>query len=304
MKLENFDIDIFVGHLNELETHLKESIEEDPDYSGEADELMESIHLLQKEFGEKGRKKLTQKKFDELIPHIYLISQTLKELYRVFNEEDGEESEDDDDQLEFEDFEDDEYDEDDEEYDDDDDNEEYEDDEYDHELCEEEFEEFRELHRKMIDCFLESDQIKALSEKEQDSSEFVLDAFLEYISLVGSPDVLEWSRQMVREVCLERFPEKVIAEPELFELVAPVLHAFFRFLYEEEEVLLAPELGKYLETIQDEIPIAAANKDLWGREKRFAIEAMEAEVDLEDPEQLQDFIQRFNANLLEKAAKD
>jgi hypothetical protein len=124
MKKEEFKVNEFKTLLSELQGHLQEAIRQDPEYQGEADDLIKVMERLQTELKEvKSDEDFTEEKYEELLPDMLLVLAFLNEIVAA-DEEGDEEWEDDEDDLDddFDDF-------DEEEFEDDFDEEEFEDDE-------------------------------------------------------------------------------------------------------------------------------------------------------------------------------
>lgn len=105
MKKEEFKVNEFKTLLSELQGHLQEAIRQDPEYQGEADDLIQVMKRLQTELKDvKSDEDFTEEKYEELLPDMLLVLAFLNEI--VAADEEGDEEWEDEDDLDddFDDF--------------------------------------------------------------------------------------------------------------------------------------------------------------------------------------------------------
>ena len=147
-------------------------------------------------------------------------------------------------------------------------------------------------------AFARTPEFAGLSVPHQQEAESVLELFARYNyeHLGLSPD--DWDRGAVVECCTEILPRKVSAGPVFFEAMGPVLGRFFRFLQAQSMLSGAGRLAKAVEELGDEIATNAEAPGSWGPAKHLAMAALEAGVDFQDPKSLNDFMSRYNDQLI------
>ena len=124
---------------------------------------------------------------------------------------------------------------------------------------------------------------------------FAIDFCGDYVD--GRP--LRWSPVVVELFMADWLPRKVLAEPELFERVPEVLPDWVAYAGRRRGVPPDPlrEAVAAVAHYRDEMLEATSDPDAWGPAKVFAVAALEAGVDLADPDAVGRFIERYNGGL-------
>jgi hypothetical protein len=79
MKEREFNLEEFRNHLEQLEKELSAGIQQDPDYQGEIDEIIESLKRLTQE--------LKDKKYQQVLPDLFRVLEFLDMIEENFEEE-------------------------------------------------------------------------------------------------------------------------------------------------------------------------------------------------------------------------
>lgn len=144
------------------------------------------------------------------------------------------------------------------------------------------------------DEFEKSEEYLGLSADEREQSAFITGAFadLMYGYYLETPE--EWSTDSLQECRLALLPRKVMAGPEFYEAVEPVLTAFFAFLQKKGYIKNAADLTKRLKRVAGRMVKSADSPGNWGWAKALFTQAIEDGVDLTDEDEMQKYIDRFN----------
>ncbi|PIQ27562.1 hypothetical protein COW36_16495 [bacterium (Candidatus Blackallbacteria) CG17_big_fil_post_rev_8_21_14_2_50_48_46] len=142
-------------------------------------------------------------------------------------------------------------------------------------------------------AFLKSPEYFNLSEDAQDESGPVILGFGEYMFSYRSLSPAEWAPDAAQECCLEDFPAHMIAEPNFFESVSPVLVAFFEFLGRERQYLQAKDLSERVSGLKDEITRLSEDPARWSKEKLLIMQATLDGHDLNDLDILVDYARSY-----------
>jgi hypothetical protein len=113
----------------------------------------------------------------------------------------------------------------------------------------------------------------------------------------GGP--LRWSPVVVEIFMTSWLARKVTREPGFFEHVPDVLRDWVKYAGRREGAPSAP-LREAVATVEDyrqEMLDAISDPEAWGPAKSFAVAALDAGVDLADPEQVEAFVERYNDGL-------
>ncbi|MFN0174066.1 MAG: hypothetical protein ACKVU0_05410 [Saprospiraceae bacterium] len=146
--------------------------------------------------------------------------------------------------------------------------------------------------------FEESPQYATLGLDAQASAPSIILSFADYAFNYCGDQLADWTIGTLHEVSLELFPRKFTAEIEYFEHIGLVLNQFFGFLEEKRYLKNAGHLQQEIQKIAPQIIREAKNPKNWGMAKTFAMEAIDAGVDLSDTNAMNGFMANFNANLL------
>ncbi|MEO5349954.1 MAG: hypothetical protein H7836_09930 [Magnetococcus sp. YQC-3] len=147
--------------------------------------------------------------------------------------------------------------------------------------------------------FVNSEQFKALSELEQEEAELIVIHFADLMYVRHGTTPKRWNIADMEACCTEGFPFEIAAEPDFFELIAPVLSAFFRFLEEEEILLSAGLLARRVEQLGERIVDNAANPAMWGPAKTILATAVRAGLDMNSREEINFFMEHCNREIVE-----
>ncbi len=79
MEEKEFDLNEFREHLHQLETQLKNGVKEDPDYQGEADEVLGALKRLKKE--------LQDSKYEKFLPDLFLVLDFLGTVQNAYEDD-------------------------------------------------------------------------------------------------------------------------------------------------------------------------------------------------------------------------
>jgi hypothetical protein len=152
--------------------------------------------------------------------------------------------------------------------------------------------------------FLESPYFAELSDQGRADGHFIVSVFgdLMYSHEAESPQ--EWSPTSLDEVCVKWAPAKITAKDECFEVMAPVLATFFRFLADNDYQPQAERLATKVAQLGPSIVENAQDPGNWGPSKACAMAAIGAGVDLHDQDEMNAFMARYNEMLTTSAQSD
>jgi hypothetical protein len=129
-------------------------------------------------------------------------------------------------------------------------------------------------------------------EDGEDVAQLVIDFGAAYNH--GGP--LRWSPVVVEIFMTSWVARKVTREPGFFERVPDVLRDWVKYAGRRRGVPPAP-LGEAIAAVEEyseEMLATVDDPESWGPAKTFAVAALEAGVDLTDPDQLNRFIEKYN----------
>ncbi len=147
------------------------------------------------------------------------------------------------------------------------------------------------------DEFQKSEEYLGLSAGERRQSRFVTGVFADLMYGYHLERPEDWSTGSLWDCCLILLPEKVLAGPEFYEAVEPVLTAFFAFLGREGHIKNPKELTNELKGIAGRMVEKSRKSENWGMAKTLFAQALEDGVDLEDDEEMQDFFDKLNEEM-------
>jgi hypothetical protein len=148
--------------------------------------------------------------------------------------------------------------------------------------------------------FAQSPQYATLTPEEQESAKFIVDMFAEYAFNYRGDQPMDWTIETLREVCLELLPRKFTAKIEDFEEAGVVLRLFFAFLDEKKYLKDAGRLQKEMQKIAPKMVANAKDPHNWGMAKSFAMDALDADIDMGDVDAMNDFMANYSAKILQK----
>ena len=162
---------------------------------------------------------------------------------------------------------------------------------------------YRLLIRKWTRQFLRSEYFQELSEIEKENTEFIIEVFADYMHDYEDELPKKWTVNSIREVCLNWVPRKISAERDLFESFGKVLIVFFKFL-EERKYLKTRVFQDLVIKIQNGIVENSQKPSNWGIAKSFMMKAMRAGVDLNDKDDMNNFLMGEQLSSIEKINND
>ena len=144
------------------------------------------------------------------------------------------------------------------------------------------------------DEFEASQEYSGLSAEQKEESSFAIGVFadLMYGYHLETPE--EWSEGALRDCCLALLPRKVLAGPELYGAVEPVLTAFFAFLRRTGRINNAAELTSELKEVAGTMIEDAEDPESWGWAKALFTQAVEDGIDVADEGAIQKYLQELN----------
>ena len=142
------------------------------------------------------------------------------------------------------------------------------------------------------DQFLKSEASKALTSSQRDNVYFILTSLTElaYSYFLQKPN--QWNNEMLIEVCTDIMPRKISAEPAFFNDIVPVLRPFLAWCEKEGVLSKTGSMQKRIIKIRQQIEDSAANPENFGLAKSLLMSAVEHGVDMENAEDLQEFLNR------------
>ena len=142
--------------------------------------------------------------------------------------------------------------------------------------------------------FTQTDYFQKLTPEEKDHSAFLVESFFNYLYgyCLKTPEQLDVPS--LEEICLDILPRKVSADESYYKAIAPILTNFFKFLEEKGVLHNAEALNKKLNVMAKKIVKIAADPRNWGPAKSFAMDAIRMGVDLENQEELDQYIAFYN----------
>lgn len=153
------------------------------------------------------------------------------------------------------------------------------------------------LSRELAEGFLHSERARNLPEDVGADARFIAEMLLQYAwdYLKIVPEELDLDA--LDEILLDILPQKVTAEREVFEHVAPVLREFFPWLESEGILSFSGVMVEFVEDHADLIVRRAMDPDNWGMAKTITMQAIEKGIDLNDEEAISEFIAGYNRRL-------
>ena len=142
-----------------------------------------------------------------------------------------------------------------------------------------------------MDEFEESQEYLSLSADQKEESSFAIGVFadLMYGYHLETPE--EWSEGALRDCCLALLPRKVLAGPEFYGAVEPVLTTFFAFLQRTGRISNAAELTNELKQVAGTMIEDAEDPESWGWAEALLGQAVEDGVDVANEEKMYEYLQ-------------
>ncbi|CAN5407506.1 hypothetical protein BH23ACT9_BH23ACT9_31460 [soil metagenome] len=111
-----------------------------------------------------------------------------------------------------------------------------------------------------------------------------------------------WVRADLAELLIEVFPRKVLVEEDDIDTVVPITRSFLRWLHDTHGLTgePLPRLLHALDQMGPEVAVALRDPRRFGPAKSLATMMSQADVDLEDPGAIGDFMASFNARPFEE----
>ncbi len=133
-----------------------------------------------------------------------------------------------------------------------------------------------------------------LTLKQKQDTYFAMNVFQDYMFNSYGEEPKEWTTYSLQELCTNQIPCKVSMPTEFFKDFAIILKAFLQFL-PTKNFLDTQELQKALDEVADQIPKIAADPRNWGFAKQFGMSMLEANIDIEDQEAVDQYMLKYNA---------
>lgn len=145
-----------------------------------------------------------------------------------------------------------------------------------------------------IDDFEKRSFFSSLSEIEKFHSESVIEHFFRFLYsyFTLTPNLL--SEYELEEICLGIMPAKISENEDYFCSIVPVLSRFFQFIEQKGIINNSEKLIRNLQEIQYDIVLAASTPENWGMAKTLVMGAIDAGVDLDDEDELQNYVYQLN----------
>ena len=141
--------------------------------------------------------------------------------------------------------------------------------------------------------FSHSSEYQAMTEFEQDESAAVILGLGEYMYRFQGLRPNEWESEALESCCLEDFPTWMVAEPIFFESLSGVLAAFFDYLEREKHLPQAEKLKQTVLNCTEQILSRSQDPAHWSHEKFFVLTAAFEGHDLDNPEQMNNFVHSY-----------
>jgi hypothetical protein len=156
----------------------------------------------------------------------------------------------------------------------------------------------RERVQQWHGAFTKSGFFSELDQLQQSCSLSIVVSFAEnaYTFLGLFPD--EWDEKSTKICCSELLPRKEVKGGWYFESVAPVLNAFFRYLWVRGILTQGSKLARAAQSVEFATLINSENPCRWGPAKTFAMEARQAGLDLRESHALDLWCDRLNRQLI------
>lgn len=146
------------------------------------------------------------------------------------------------------------------------------------------------LIENWIKEFENSEMFDSLNEIQQDSSNFVISTFMDYMYNYEYVQPTEWRPSNIESVCLDIVPRKITSDEETFENYGEILISYLKFLQWKNYISNAKTLIQRVEKIKHKIPIEARNPNNWGMAKSMMMSAQEQGFDLSSEEGINEFM--------------
>jgi hypothetical protein len=153
------------------------------------------------------------------------------------------------------------------------------------------------LSRELAEGFLHSERARNLPEDVRTDARFIAEMLLQYAWDYLEIGPAELDLDALDEILLDLLPQKVTAQREVFEHVAPVLREFFLWLESEGILSFSGVMVEFVEDHADLIVRHAMDPDNWGKAKTITMDAIERGIDLDDEETISEFIADHNRRL-------
>lgn len=145
-----------------------------------------------------------------------------------------------------------------------------------------------------IDDFSNSEYFEPLTETEKSNAYFAISEFvrLMYDYLDEFPD--QWSKESMKEVLCDLFPNKITADQEFYKNVEAILRTFFYFLDKNRNVKIKSEL---IDALVKYCPVMirnSSNVSNWGMAKQFMMAAEKNGVDISNNSKRNSFMTLYN----------
>ncbi|MDA0967474.1 MAG: hypothetical protein O2970_11025 [Proteobacteria bacterium] len=142
------------------------------------------------------------------------------------------------------------------------------------------------------DLFVKSEAGKALTSSQKDNVYFILTSLTELAYSYHLQKPNQWNNEMLIEVCTDIMPRKISTEPAFFNDIVPVLRPFLAWCEKEGILSKTGSMQKRLIKIKQQIEDNASNPENFGLAKSLLMGAVEHGVDMENIEDLHEFLNK------------
>lgn len=142
-------------------------------------------------------------------------------------------------------------------------------------------------------AFSHSLEYQSLTEEAQDEAAAVIMGFGEYMYSFQGLRPAEWESEALTHCCTQDLPKWMVAESSFFDLLPTILHAFFQYLGRENHILQSEKLQATLFSCSEDITKNAQDPARWSQEKFYVLTAALEGHDLNNSEQLDDFVRSY-----------
>jgi len=145
---------------------------------------------------------------------------------------------------------------------------------------------------EIIDDFIDSIFFDDFEDEDKEHVEYIVRNFTNLIIDIEGIALEQIDTDLVKRVCLEHVPAHIVAPEEVFELYGTVLPVYFHFLstigvISDQD---RDEINNTIEEIKDLIPSLAKDPNNWGPGKQLIHTAEQAGVDIQNQEELGEFL--------------
>ncbi len=151
--------------------------------------------------------------------------------------------------------------------------------------------------------FKNSEEYQQLLPDARERAFDIIETFKSYVDNYFEFTLVEWDAELVEEICAGLFPEKLAAEIAYFQMVSPVLAAFFQYLEVHNLHADAASMQRTVVKLAPKIVNKAQNPKKWSVSKSFSMKALSEGVDLSDKEAFSQFISQYSERIAQRGVE-